>query len=132
MIEAGEALLVRGRVLGEPAEFSEIDLASDAADLGCQWRDNGLGAKVPPIGRKMRSNLCKSEVELEISTKLGLGFGMMIPRLMSETLLAAAKEYPVVTLTGPRQAGKTTLVRAVFPDYGYCNLEKPRTAAFGK
>ena len=50
---------------------------------------------------------------------------MMIPRLMSEALLAAAKEYPVVTLTGPRQAGKTTLVRAVFPDHGYCNLENP-------
>jgi len=31
----------------------------------------------------------------------------------------------VVTLTGPRQAGKTTLVRAVFPEHRYCNLEDP-------
>ena len=109
-------------MLGEPAGFSEIGLAADAADLGCQRRDNGLSAKVPPIGRNARSNLCKSEVELEISTKLGLVFGMMIPRLMSEALLAAAKEYPVVTLTGPRQAGKTTLVRAVFPGHAYTSL----------
>jgi uncharacterized protein len=49
----------------------------------------------------------------------------MIRRLMTDTLLAAAKEYNVVTLTGPRQAGKTTLVRAVFPDHHYCNLENP-------
>jgi predicted AAA+ superfamily ATPase len=49
----------------------------------------------------------------------------MIPRLMADTLLAAAKEYPVVTLSGPRQAGKTTLVRAVFPEHRYCNLEHP-------
>lgn len=44
---------------------------------------------------------------------------------MTETLLAAAGDYPVVTLTGPRQAGKTTLVQAVFPQHHYCNLENP-------
>ena len=44
MIEAGEALHVRGRVLGEPSGFSEIGLVSDAADLGCQRRGNGKGA----------------------------------------------------------------------------------------
>jgi uncharacterized protein len=49
----------------------------------------------------------------------------MIPRMLSQTLLAVAKDYPVVTLTGPRQAGKTTLVRAVFPEHRYCNLEDP-------
>ena len=49
----------------------------------------------------------------------------MIDREMGETLAAAASEYPVVTLLGPRQAGKTTLARATFPDYEYCNLENP-------
>ena len=49
----------------------------------------------------------------------------MIPRTMSGTLTASAREYPVVTLLGPRQAGKTTLVRKTFPDYDYCNLENP-------
>lgn len=44
---------------------------------------------------------------------------------MTDTLLAAAKEYPVVTVIGPRQAGKTTLVRATFPQHDYCNLENP-------
>lgn len=44
---------------------------------------------------------------------------------MGATMLAAASEYPVVTLLGPRQAGKTTLARATFPDYEYCNLENP-------
>lgn len=49
----------------------------------------------------------------------------MIPRKMAAALRIAAEEYPVVTLTGPRQAGKTTLVRAVFPEHSYCNLEDP-------
>ncbi len=44
---------------------------------------------------------------------------------MAETMRTAAREYPVVTLLGPRQAGKTTLARATFPDYEYCNLENP-------
>ncbi|MCD4749696.1 MAG: ATP-binding protein, partial [Thermoanaerobaculales bacterium] len=38
---------------------------------------------------------------------------------------AAASRMPVVTLTGPRQSGKTTLVRHVFPDHYYVSLERP-------
>ncbi|MBC2602534.1 ATP-binding protein [Puniceicoccus vermicola] len=40
-----------------------------------------------------------------------------------------AKRYPVVTVLGPRQSGKTTLVRSLFPDHGYCNLEDPELRA---
>jgi len=36
-----------------------------------------------------------------------------------------ARKYPIVTLTGPRQSGKTTLVRALFPDYRYLSFEDP-------
>ncbi|MDX9819180.1 MAG: AAA family ATPase, partial [Desulfococcus multivorans] len=34
-----------------------------------------------------------------------------------------AKAFPVVSLTGPRQSGKTTLVRALFPQFAYVNFE---------
>lgn len=34
-----------------------------------------------------------------------------------------SKAFPVITLTGPRQSGKTTLAKALFPDYKYINLE---------
>lgn len=44
---------------------------------------------------------------------------------MEVELLSAAKEYPVVTVTGPRQAGKTTLVKDAFPNKIYINLEAP-------
>ena len=37
----------------------------------------------------------------------------------------AAITNPVVTLTGPRQSGKTTLVRAAFGDHCYVSLEAP-------
>jgi len=49
----------------------------------------------------------------------------MIPRTISAELQESAKEYPVVTLHGPRQSGKTTLVRAIFPKKPYFSLEDP-------
>lgn len=49
----------------------------------------------------------------------------MISRGLEQELLQSAGEMPVLTLTGPRQSGKTTLVRACFPDYEYVTLENP-------
>ena len=49
----------------------------------------------------------------------------MIPRALTPVLQQAARDYPIVTLIGPRQAGKTTLVRSVFPSHTYVNLEQP-------
>lgn len=49
----------------------------------------------------------------------------MYSRQMQPELIALAKGYPVVTITGPRQSGKTTLVRSTFPDKPYINLEAP-------
>ena len=49
----------------------------------------------------------------------------MINRALTETLQEVSRQYPVVTLTGPRQAGKTTLCRSVFPDLPYVNFERP-------
>ena len=54
----------------------------------------------------------------------------MIDRHLKESLRLAASHYPVVTLVGPRQSGKTTLVRSVFPDKPYANLESPDVRAF--
>lgn len=48
---------------------------------------------------------------------------------MTEALKAAAASYPVVTLTGPRQSGKTTLVQALFADHRYVSLEAPDVRA---
>ena len=47
----------------------------------------------------------------------------MIPRLLGDHLLHLAQGYPILSLTGPRQSGKTTLVKALFSDYAYVNLE---------
>ena len=48
---------------------------------------------------------------------------MLIRRHADATLLQLASEYPVVAVTGPRQSGKTTLVRKAFPDKPYVSLE---------
>ncbi|MCG8344116.1 MAG: ATP-binding protein [Chlorobiales bacterium] len=49
----------------------------------------------------------------------------MISRHLTSTLYSRAKDYPVVTITGPRQSGKTTLCRNAFPEKPYSNLERP-------
>ena len=49
----------------------------------------------------------------------------MIHRDLSDKLLAMGSKYPVVTLTGPRQSGKSTLLKALLPDYAYVSLEDP-------
>ncbi|MBC8258218.1 MAG: ATP-binding protein [SAR324 cluster bacterium] len=49
----------------------------------------------------------------------------MIHRSITRELLTQLQEYPIVTVIGPRQAGKTTLVRNVLPDYSYASLENP-------
>ncbi|MDF1614048.1 ATP-binding protein [Desulfurivibrio dismutans] len=56
----------------------------------------------------------------------------MITRILQPTLKKLAGQYPVVTVTGPRQSGKTTLCRAVFPDYAYVNLETPGVREFAR
>jgi len=53
----------------------------------------------------------------------------MFPRLIARHLVELADKYPVVTITGPRQSGKTTLLRQTFPDKPYINLEAPDTRA---
>lgn len=49
----------------------------------------------------------------------------MFKRTISDTLLKAAKNFPITVLTGPRQSGKTTLLKELFPKYSYINLEAP-------
>ena len=49
----------------------------------------------------------------------------MISRQITQELIASSQEYPVVTVFGPRQSGKTTLVRMTFPDKPYYSMEDP-------
>lgn len=53
----------------------------------------------------------------------------MIAREMASTLRNHVEWFPVVHLSGPRQSGKTTLARMVFPQAPYANLEDPSTLA---
>ena len=48
----------------------------------------------------------------------------MIPRKIENSLREALDEYPVVTIFGPRQSGKTTLAKSCCPGFGYVNLEE--------
>src|SRR5512133_353601 len=55
-----------------------------------------------------------------------------IHRTISDKTLELARQFPVVTITGPRQSGKTTLCRTLFPQKRYINLEDPVTRTFAK
>ena len=56
----------------------------------------------------------------------------MIKRNISEKILKASEKLPVLTVTGPRQSGKTTLVKYLFKDYKYLNFENITTRDFAK
>ena len=56
----------------------------------------------------------------------------MIKRTLAKRLKEAAAQFPVVTVTGPRQSGKTTLVRAVFRNHHYLSLELPDQRDFAR
>ena len=51
---------------------------------------------------------------------------MQIKRTIESSIMAAFGQYPVVTITGPRQSGKTTLAKTLFPGKPYRTLEHPR------
>lgn len=48
---------------------------------------------------------------------------MIVERTISEKVLQWARQYPIVTITGPRQSGKSTLCKMLFPDRDYVSLE---------
>lgn len=54
----------------------------------------------------------------------------MIYRDLTDSLLENYKYFPVITLTGPRQSGKTTLIREVFKDLPYYSMENLDTQNF--
>ncbi len=54
----------------------------------------------------------------------------MIERAITTVLAGLARQYPVVTLTGPRQSGKSTLAKSLFPNKPYVTLEDPDVRRF--
>lgn len=50
---------------------------------------------------------------------------MLIARKLANHLQNLGNYFPIVSLTGPRQAGKTTLLKDTFPNYRYLSFETP-------
>ena len=55
---------------------------------------------------------------------------MNVQRTIVASIIELLGKYPVVALTGPRQSGKTTLLKNAFPNYRYVSLEKPDVREF--
>ncbi len=56
----------------------------------------------------------------------------MIQRQITSRIIELKSKFPVIALTGPRQSGKTTLLKTAFPDYRYISLENPDNRDFAK
>ena len=55
---------------------------------------------------------------------------IFIPRQIASQIKAQQLKFPILALTGPRQSGKTTLLKELFHDYRYVTLENPDTRSF--
>jgi hypothetical protein len=53
----------------------------------------------------------------------------LFKRQVSSKIIDYSQYFPVVSVTGPRQSGKTTLIKSLFPDFDYYNLETPSVLA---
>lgn len=51
-----------------------------------------------------------------------------VHRAIEKELLRAAKEFPVIVLTGPRQTGKSTVLQKIFPKHDYATFDDPLTS----
>ena len=56
----------------------------------------------------------------------------MILREITQKIKQLAGKFPVIAVIGPRQSGKTTLVKSTFPQMDYTNLEEPDTRLFAQ
>jgi len=54
----------------------------------------------------------------------------VVNRKIANQLNSLLSMYPIVTITGPRQSGKTTLARMLLPDWQYVSLEDPEIREF--
>jgi predicted AAA+ superfamily ATPase len=52
--------------------------------------------------------------------------------MAKDKILEMATKYPVLLFTGPRQSGKTTLSKVLFPEHQYVNLENPDNREFAQ
>ena len=57
---------------------------------------------------------------------------MVVDRCLKVGICAMMDKYPIIALTGPRQSGKTTLLKTLFPDYLYLSLENPDNRSFAE
>lgn len=57
---------------------------------------------------------------------------MRVEREILKAILDLINKYPVLALTGPRQSGKTTLLKSIFPDFQYVSLENPDNRNFAE
>lgn len=56
----------------------------------------------------------------------------MIPRQLADKAAELLQKYPIISITGPRQSGKTTLARMLRPDYRYVSLESLTEREFAR
>jgi predicted AAA+ superfamily ATPase len=57
---------------------------------------------------------------------------MIVKREITKAIKELSSKYPILAVTGPRQSGKTTLLKSIFPEYKYVSLENPDIRLFAE
>src|SRR5690606_36360196 len=56
----------------------------------------------------------------------------LISRTLAAEISRRKDQFPILAVTGPRQSGKTTLLKSLFPEYTYVSLENPDNRSFAE
>src|SRR5690606_29504014 len=85
------------------------------------------------FSRDWSSDVCSSDLftNIELNSRFvkKLYIWVMIQREIIGKIKSMATKMPIISITGPRQSGKTTVSKIAFPEYDYVNLENPDTLA---